>query len=175
VAVRRIVMLGEPVLRQKAKKIHHFDASTQRLVDDLMDTLGEAHGVGLAAPQIGVPLRAFVSNVEDKWRVLINPEIIAASDDQIEADEGCLSIPGWWGPVKRHAKVTVRALNQKGKPIKVKAEELEARCFQHEIDHLDGVLFVDRMEDRGKLYRVEPGAAHEEDGEPEEDAAEISA
>ncbi len=155
-------MLGEPVLRQKAKKIHRFDQSTQQLIDDLIDTVRDAHGSGLAAPQIGVPLRAFVSNVEDQLHVVINPEIIKESDEEIEDNEGCLSIPGWWGPVKRKAKVTVRGVGRTGKPVKIKTEALEARCFQHEIDHLDGILYIDRMEDRSKLFKAESKQEEEE-------------
>lgn len=163
--VRRIALLGEPVLTRQAKKIHRFDESVQRLVDDLLDTVRDAHGAGLSAPQIGVSLRAIVSVVEDREHIVINPEIVDQSDEEIEADEGCLSIPGWWGPVKRKARVTVRGLNRKGKPIKIKSEGLEARCFQHEVDHLNGILFVDRMEDRSKLYQVTP----EEEAELEQE------
>ena len=161
-AVRRIMMLGEPVLRQKSKKIHRFDGSTKQLIEDLIETVRDVGGSGLAAPQIGVPLRAFVSNIEDRLQVVINPEIIDRSEDEIEDNEGCLSIPGWWGPVKRHARVTVRGLSRTGKPIKIKAEALEARCFQHEVDHLDGILYIDRVEDRSKLFKAESKEEEEE-------------
>src|SRR5579872_5768893 len=160
--IRRIVTLGEPVLRQRSKKIHRVDDSIRRLVDDLIDTVHEAHGAGLAAPQIGVPLRAIVTNIEDNLKVVINPEIVAIGEEEEEADEGCLSIPGWWGPVKRKTTVTVRGMGRTGKPVKIKAEGLEARCFQHEIDHLDGVLFIDRMEDRSQLYKVESAREEQE-------------
>jgi peptide deformylase len=164
VAVRRIVQLGEPVLRQKAKKIHRVDPSVQQLIDDLIETVQHAHGAGLAAPQIGVPLRAIVTYADEKMRIVLNPEIVEMSEDEIEQDEGCLSIPGWYGPVRRKARVTVRGLNRKGKPIKIKSEGFEARAFQHEVDHLNGVLFVDRMDDRSKLHKVE---SEEEDEELE--------
>lgn len=156
-AIRKIVVLGEErdsVLRQKCKKIHRVDGSVKRLIEDLIDTVEDAHGAGLAAPQIGVPLRALVTSVDDRLHVLINPEIVDMSDEEVVQDEGCLSIPGLWGPLSRKVKVTVRGLNANGKPVKIKAEGLEARAFQHEIDHLDGILFIDRIDDRSKLYRV---------------------
>jgi peptide deformylase len=165
VAVRPIVILGtaeDAVLRQKAKKIHRIDNSVRRLVDDLIDTVEEARGAGLAAPQIGVPLRVIVTHVDEQLRVVINPEIVYESGEEEESDEGCLSIPGWWGPVTRKVAVTVKGLGRTGKPLKIKAEGLEARAFQHEVDHLNGVLFLDRMTDRSKLYRVESRAEEEE-------------
>lgn len=156
-AIRRIVVLGDErdsVLRQKCKRIHRVDESVKRLIDDLIDTVEDARGAGLAAPQIGVPLRAIVTTVDDRLHVVINPEIVDMSEDEVEQDEGCLSIPGLWGPLTRNLRVTVRGLSRTGKPIKIKAEGLEARAFQHEIDHLDGILFIDRIKDRSKLYRV---------------------
>jgi peptide deformylase len=166
--VRQIVTLGDPLLRRRAKKVHRVDASIRKLVDDLIETLHEAHGAGLAAPQIGVPLRAIVTNVEDTLRVIINPEIVEKSQEEEEADEGCLSIPGWWGPVTRKVAVTVRGLSRTGKPVKIKSEGLEARCFQHEVDHLNGILFIDLMEDRNKLYKIE---SQEEEAEMEQSHA----
>ena len=154
-SVRTIVQYGKPVLRQRAKKIHRVDASIQALIDDLIDTVYAANGAGLAAPQIGVPLRAIVTNVDDKLQIVINPEIVEMSDEEVEGEEGCLSIPGWYGPVRRKQRVTVRGLSRKGKPIKLKVADWEARAFQHEVDHLDGILFVDRMDDRSKLHKVE--------------------
>ncbi|GAC1402128.1 MAG: peptide deformylase [Chloroflexota bacterium] len=160
--VRRIVTLGEPVLRQKAKKIHRVDTSIKKLVDDLLDTVYDARGAGLAAPQIGVPLRAIVSVVGDTPRVVLNPEIVHTSADEVEAEEGCLSIPGWWGPVMRKERITIRGLDENGKSLKIKSEGFEARCFQHEVDHLNGILFIDRMEDRSKLYKAETREEEEE-------------
>jgi peptide deformylase len=168
VAVRRIVLLGEPVLRQKAKKIHRVDQSTKQLVQDLIDTVKDAPGAGLAAPQIGVPLRAIVTNVDDKIQVVLNPEIVEESDEEVLAEEGCLSIPGWYGPVKRKERVTVRGMSRTGKSVKIKTEGWEARAFQHEVDHLDGILFTDRMEDRSLLHRVED---EEEEDELEQEQA----
>jgi peptide deformylase len=164
-SVRSIVYLGssgDAVLRQKAKKVHRVDNYIRRLIDDLIETCHAANGAGLAAPQIGVPLRAIVTNVDDNVRVVLNPEIVKQSDEQVEGEEGCLSIPGWYGPVMRRERVTVRGLSRTGKPIKIKAEGWEARAFQHEVDHLDGILFIDRMEDKSRLHRIETAEEEEE-------------
>lgn len=161
-SVRRIVQVPEPVLRRKATKIHRVDESVQRLIDDLVDTLLDVGGAGLAAPQIGVPLRAFVTVVDDNLRVLINPEIIDESEDEVEGEEGCLSMMGWYGPVMRKERVTVRGLNRKGKSIKIKTEAWEARAFQHEIDHLNGILFTDKLTDSSRLHKVESLEEEEE-------------
>lgn len=151
---RKIVTLGQPILRQPAKKIHRVDESIKRLIEDMIDTVYDANGAGLAAPQIGVPLRLIVTVYDERLRVVLNPEIVEASGEDIEADEGCLSIPGWTGPVVRKEKVTVRGLSRTGKPIKIKTEGWEARVFQHEIDHTNGILYIDRMTDRGQMRRV---------------------
>ncbi len=162
--VRRIVTLGEPVLRRPAKKIHRFDYSTQQLVDDLFDTLRAAPGSGLAAPQIGVSLRALVTIYEENERVILNPEIVEISEEQEEGEEGCLSVPGWYGPVNRKLSLTIRGRNPKGKPIKIKTDGWEARIFQHEIDHLDGIMYTDRMTDeqRRRVHKVESKDEEEE-------------
>jgi peptide deformylase len=163
VATRTIVTIGHPVLRQRAKKIHHVDESVKQLAQDLIDTVSATpNGAGLAANQIAVPLRALVTYVEGKPRVFINPEVLDESEEEEEAEEGCLSIPGWYGPVWRKERVTVRALNEKGKSFKVKASDFEARVLQHEIDHLNGVLFIDRMDDKSRLHRVESDDEEEE-------------
>lgn len=165
-AVREIARVGTPagdkVLRQKAQKVRRVDDFVRKLVEDLVDTVHEANGAGLAAPQIGVSLRAIVTNVDDKLRIVLNPEIVEQSEEEVEADEGCLSIPGWYGPVKRKERVTVRGLSKTGKPIKLKSEGWEARAFQHEVDHLNGVLFTDRMEDRSLLHPVQSREEEEE-------------
>ena len=160
-AVREILTAEQPVLRQKAKKIKRVDASTQKLIDDMLDSMREAHGLGLAAPQIGVGLRALVIEIpEDEEEphsgeqvILLNPEIIKAEGEQF-GEEGCLSIPGYVGMVRRAMKVTVKGLNRNGKEVRVKGTELLARALQHEIDHLDGILFTDRLEKPEDLYRV---------------------
>ena len=161
-AVREIVKLGTPVLRQKAKKVHRVDGYIRQLIDDLIDTVHEANGAGLAAPQIGVPLRAIVTNVDDQLHVVLNPEIVKMSEEDVEAEEGCLSIPGWYGPVRRKERVSIRGMSRTGKPLKLKAEGWEARAFQHEVDHLDGILFVDRMDDPNLLHKVESEEQEEE-------------
>lgn len=151
------------MLRQKAKKVKKVDASLQKLIDDMIETMEEAPGQGLAAPQIGVSLRVLVVDAkpgkdddEDDKTVqlqLINPEIVESRGDVI-GEEGCLSIPGYVGNVKRAEFVTVKALNRKGKDIKLKASHNLARVLQHEIDHLDGILYTDRLESSRDLFRV---------------------
>ena len=153
--LRNIVTLPDPVLRRKARAITKFDKALHSLIDDMVETMREAPGVGLAAPQIGISERLLVveyyereedEEVEDApkkvWAV-INPEIVKASQEKVMGVEGCLSIPGLVGEVERHEEVLVRAMNRHGKPMKVKAKGWLARIFQHEIDHLNGVLFPD--------------------------------
>jgi peptide deformylase len=163
VPVQNIVQFPDAILRKRAKKVHRVDDYIRRLATDLIETLeATPNGAGLAAPQIGVSLRAIAVKFEDKIRVVINPEIVERSEEEVEGDEGCLSIPGWYGPVMRSQRVTVRGLGRTGKPTKIKAEEWEARIFQHEVDHLDGVLFTDRLTDRSRLHRVETDEEEEE-------------
>jgi peptide deformylase len=170
--VRPIVVVGVPVLRQKAKRVSQFDAYLQKLVQDMIETMHDAPGVGLAAPQIGVPLRVAVIEVDDKLTVLVNPEIVKASDEQEELDEGCLSVPGYWGRITRHRAVTVKARDQRGKEIRVKGEGLFGQALQHEIDHLDGVLYIDRLESMDLLRKVEPGRRRREREQESERAPE---
>lgn len=153
--IKPIVQLGDPVLRQQAKKVHKVDESVKRLIDDMIDSLHEANGIGLAAPQIGVPLRVIITNFEDELRVLVNPEILSMSQETEVADEACLSILGYAGPVERSVSVQVRALNKNGKRVKINAQEWFARCLQHEIDHLNGVLYIDRVEDKTLIHRTD--------------------
>jgi peptide deformylase len=151
-AIREIVKTPDPVLRRKAHKITTVDKNLQVLIDDMIETMREAPGVGLAAPQIGISERLVVieygddedENVPKKLYVLINPEIVEASEEKVEGIEACLSVPQMVGEVERHEKLVVKALNRHGKPVKVKVDGWMARIFQHEIDHLDGVLFTDR-------------------------------
>ncbi len=152
-ALREIVLLGDPVLRQKAKRVTRFDQSIQQLIDDMIETLQAAPGLGLAAPQVGVPLRIAVIDVEQQVTVLCNPEILEMEGEH-EPEEGCLSIPGYVANVKRALKVTVRARNRRGKPIKIKADSLLAHVIQHEVDHLDGILFIDRLPSLDLLRKV---------------------
>jgi peptide deformylase len=165
-AVRQIVLLGDPILRQKAKRVSRFDQSIQQLIDDMIETMKAAPGLGLAAPQVGVPLRIVVMDVEDKVTVLCNPEITEMEGEH-EPEEGCLSIPGYVANVKRALKVTVKAKNRRGKDIKIKADGLLANVIQHEVDHVDGILFIDRLPSLDLLRKV-PTRSEEEAKEDEE-------
>ena len=159
--LRQIVTLPEAVLRRKAKPITKFDKELQTLIDDMIETMRDAPGVGLAAPQVGVSERlAVIEYAEDEddedetedaeslarpkqLFVIINPEIVKASEEKVNGIEGCLSIPGLLGEVERYEALQVKALNRYGKPVKLKVDGWMARIFQHEIDHLNGVLFTD--------------------------------
>jgi peptide deformylase len=151
---REIITLPQPVLRQKARKVTDFGPELQQLIDDMIETMREAPGVGLAAPQVNVPRRVIVvefgdeedEEVPPRLYAVINPEIVRFSPETVSGVEGCLSIPGLVGTVERPEVITVKGHNRQGKPIKIKAQGWLARIFQHEIDHLDGILFVDRAE-----------------------------
>ena len=146
-SLRKILTMDYPVLRAKAKKISRFDPWLDRLVQDMWETMREAPGVGLAAPQIGESVRVLVAEYEDNKVALVNPEIIKASEDRELATEGCLSIPGYVGDnVPRALAVTVKARDPKGKEVRIKAEGWFARILQHEIDHLNGVLYIDLID-----------------------------
>jgi len=150
--LRTIVTMPDPVLRRKAHKVSIFDKDLQVLVDDMIETMREAPGVGLAAPQIAQSVRLIVieygeeddEDAPKKLYVMVNPEIVEASEEMVVGVEACLSVTGLVGDVERHQKIVVKGLNRYGKPAKVKAEGWLARIFQHEIDHLDGVLYTDR-------------------------------
>ena len=144
-AIRKIMVLGEDdVLRKHARRVDKFDKRLRTLLDDMADTMYKADGVGLAAPQVGILKRVVVIDVGDGLIELVNPEIVAA-EGKVEGPEGCLSVPGRRGMVERPERVTVTAQNRDGKPIQIEATELLAVCLCHEIDHLDGVLYVDKM------------------------------
>ncbi|MGL5757160.1 MAG: peptide deformylase [Paraclostridium sp.] len=144
-ALRQIVQIGEPVLRKKCKVVDEIDEKIIQLLDDMADTMYEADGVGLAAPQVGILKRIAIIDVGEGIIELINPEIVETSGTQTD-DEGCLSIVNECGPVTRPYYVKVRAFNRYGQMYEIEGEELLARAFCHEIDHLDGVLFVDKIE-----------------------------
>ncbi|MEG0855061.1 MAG: peptide deformylase [Terrisporobacter sp.] len=144
-AIRKIAQIGEPVLRKKAKVVEKFDKKLIDLLDDMADTMYEADGVGLAAPQVSILKRVVVIDIGDGLIELINPEIIGTSGEQIDS-EGCLSVVGESGDVKRPYVVRVRAQDRNGNTFEIEGEELLARAFCHEIDHLDGILFVDKVE-----------------------------
>jgi peptide deformylase len=153
--VRPILTVEHPVLRQKARKVPRVDTSIQKLIDDLTETMLDAPGAGLAANQIGVTLRVcVVKGDENQIWGLVNPVIVKAAGSQI-GDEGCLSKPGWVGEVERHESVVVKGLNRHGKEVRIKSTGFTARAFQHELDHLDGVLFTDRLTSLDTLRRVE--------------------
>ncbi len=165
-AIRKIITTENPILRRKAKKVHRFDPSLQKLVDDMFETMRTAGGVGLAGPQIAQSIRVFVAEYEDHKIAVFNPEIVKAEGEEI-GPEGCLSIPGYVGEnIRRAAKVLVKGQDVRGKPIRVPAEGWFARIVQHEIDHLDGVLFIDRLDRPEDLREV----TEEEIAEEEETA-----
>lgn len=141
-AVLEIRKAGDKVLKEKAAPVVKIDRKIKRLLDDMVQTMYEAQGVGLAAPQVGTSLRMIVLNTGDGLIELINP-VITACEGLETGTEGCLSIPGVYGEVERHAKVTVEGLNRDGKRVSVTGTELLARALQHEIDHLEGVLFIE--------------------------------
>ncbi|HOZ38216.1 MAG TPA: peptide deformylase [Anaerolineaceae bacterium] len=154
-AILDIVTFPEPSLRLKSKQVTKFDIELQTLIDNMFETMRAAPGVGLAAPQIGESLRLVVveytededENAKPKKYVLVNPEIVKRSEEMVTDIEGCLSLPGLAGMVERHEAVTIKAKNRFGKPLRIEAEGWLARIFQHEIDHLDGVLYIDLAEE----------------------------
>jgi peptide deformylase len=139
-------VFGDPVLRTPAEPVVDFDAELRRLVADLTETMQEASGVGLAAPQLGVGLRVFTFDVDDVLGHLINPELSFPDEEEQEGQEGCLSIPGLYFDTKRRLNVVAKGVNMYGDPVRIVGTELMARCVQHETDHLDGVLFIDRLD-----------------------------
>jgi peptide deformylase len=143
-ALRKIVVEGDPVLKKKSRPVEKFDARLAELLDDMRQTLYSAEGVGLAAVQVGVLRRVVVVDVGDGLLELVNPEIIEAEGEQRES-EGCLSLPGEYGETIRPAVVKIKAQNREGKWCIYKGDGLKARCFCHEIDHLDGILFTERL------------------------------
>jgi peptide deformylase len=171
--IREIVTVEDRRLRTKCPRVPQVDDSIRRLVDDMVDTMRDAPGIGLAAPQVGVLLRVIVCEVAENLHVVINPEIVRAEGEQV-GNEGCLSIPGYVGEVKRFEKVVVKGRNRAGKEIRIRAEGLLARCFQHEIDHVDGILFTDRLTDPSTFRKLEPGEAIRDDEDPENSPAEAN-
>lgn len=145
-AIRQILRFGEDVLRKKCRPVTAFDERLAWLLDDLIETLAASDGVGLAAPQVGILRRVAVVNVRDERGMieLVNPEIISEQGNQI-GNEGCLSAPDEWAEVERPNIVTVKAFDRHGKEFTITGKELAARAFCHEIDHLDGILFIDRV------------------------------
>jgi len=193
-ALREILVVDHPVLRKKAKKVGKITPDIRRLIDDMVETMRDAPGVGLAAPQVGVSQRVVVVEyAEDEEKetpdgqapdesnrgqspkpprkrlyTVVNPEITRRSEETVEGVEGCLSIPGWVGSVMRHEEIEVKGLNRAGGKFKLHARGWLARIFQHEVDHLDGILFVDRVSSPDKVWRLPPPEAES----PEEARAE---
>jgi peptide deformylase len=160
VAILEILTRDNPRLRIKANRVPRVDDSVRKLMDDMVETMIAASGVGLAATQVGVSLRVIVLKVDNQLYQLANPELIRASGEQV-GYEGCLSVPGYIGEVARAQRVVVKALNRHGKEVRIKGEDLLARALQHEIDHLDGVLFVDKLTSLDTLKPVEVGSEEE--------------
>jgi peptide deformylase len=172
-AVRPIVLADNPALRKKSKKVKQFGEALQALIDDMVETMHAANGVGLAAPQIGVLERVIVIQLPEdeeepqssKLFALCNPQIIRAEGEE-EGEEGCLCLPGYVGEVNRAASVTVKAQDRRGKRVRIKAEGFLARVFQHETDHLDGILYIDRVESPDKMRRIVPSEEVEQEKAP---------
>ena len=152
-AVREILQIGNPVLRRRSTKITHFDGALSRLVDDMIESMEAANGVGLAAPQVGITKRVIIVEMPDdesyphpgeRW-VMCNPDVVKASRETEVGQEGCLSVAGYVGMVERPVSALIRGQDVKGKKLRVKAEGFLARAFLHEIDHLNGVLFFDHI------------------------------
>ncbi len=155
-AVIPIRVLPDPILRQKAKRVKNLDGSLHKLIEDMLETLPAANGVGLAAPQVGVSLRVAVIAIPDQPEiVLINPEVVRCQGERL-VDEGCLSIPGYVGQIKRAESVTVKARDRQGREIRIKADELLAQALEHEIDHLNGVLYIDHLDSAADLRKITP-------------------
>jgi peptide deformylase len=170
-----------PVLRKKARPVKVFDADLQLLIDDMIETMRDANGVGLAGPQINQSLRLAVVETLPEYDeegieiegsrellVLVNPEIAWESRKIADGIEGCLSIPGWVGEVARHESIRVRALDRNGKKFRLRLKDWTARIVQHEIDHLNGILFIDRLTDPEKFWREDEFAAEQEEGTEED-------
>lgn len=146
--------LPDPILRQKARRLKSTDASIQKLIDDMIDTMRAASGVGLAAPQVGVPLRIVVIEIPGEELItLINPEIVKRQGERV-VEEACLSVPGYQGEIKRSVTVKVKGQDRHGKEIRIKGEDLLAQALEHELDHLNGILYIDHLESMDKLVKV---------------------
>ncbi len=156
-AILPIRVFPDPVLKQKAKRVTTIDRSIRKLISDMLETMHATPGrVGLAAPQVGIPLRVIVIGIpEAEDVVLINPVLVRKTGDRL-IDEGCLSVPGYFGQVNRAESVTVKGRDRQGKEIGIKADGLLAQALEHELDHLNGTLYVDHLEGMDKLHKVEP-------------------
>lgn len=169
-ALRQIRLVGDPVLQKKARKVNRFNGDLVTLVKDMAETMRNSNGVGLAAPQVGIKARVIVVETpqcEDEpgngqlYAAVINPEIVRASKGMLDGLEGCLSIPGYVGEVPRHEAVTVKGQDLKGRKISIKVQGFVARVFQHEIDHLHGVLYIDKLTAPYRIWCVGNGKKKE--------------
>lgn len=152
----------DAALRNKAKKVSRIDRSIRQFIDDMIETMQQANGVGLAATQVGVPLRVIVLQMSEEEPItIINPEIVKRAGEQ-EVTEGCLSVPGYCGEIKRSETVTVKGKDRHGKPIRIKGTGLMAEAIEHEIDHLNGVLYIDHLESQDNLHTTEHATAPSE-------------
>ena len=155
-AILSIRTVPDPILRQKSKRVSTIDGSIHKLIANMIETMHAAPGVGLAAPQVGIPLRVIVIGLpEQEEIVLINPQIVRKSGERV-LSEGCLSLPGYVGEIKRSVSVTIKGLDRNGKEVRIRGEELLAEVLEHEIDHLNGVLYIDHLESPDKLRKVAP-------------------
>jgi peptide deformylase len=161
-ALLPIITKEDPRLRVRAKRVSRVDDSVRRLMDGMVETMLAAPGVGLAATQVAVPLRVIVMKVDNQLYTLANPEVLRSSGEQV-GYEGCLSVPGYIGEVARAERVVAKALNRNGKEVRIKGEGLLARAILHEIDHLDGILFVDKLTSLDTLREVEVGSEEDEE------------
>ncbi len=160
-AVLPICVVPDPVLRQKAKRVRNIDGSIRKLIVDMIETMHDAPGVGLAAPQVGVSLRVIVIGLPEQEDIaLINPEIVRKKGERV-VSEGCLSVPGYVGQLKRAESVTVKGRDRNGKEVRIKADELLAQALEHEIDHTNGVLYIDRLESMDDLRKILPEETEE--------------
>jgi len=154
-SVLQIRVLPDPVLKQKAKRVRIIDGSIQKLISDMIETMHDDPGrAGLAAPQVGIPLRIIVIGIPGKEDIaLINPEIVKSAGERT-VTEGCLSIPGYFGQIRRAETITVKALDQNGKGIRIKTGGFLAQALEHEIDHLNGILYIDHLETTDELHKI---------------------
>ena len=151
-----IRVFPDSILRRKAKRVRMVDGSIHKLIGQMIETMHAAPGVGLAAPQVGISLRVIVFGIPgEEDNVLINPEIVRTKGEHL-VEEGCLSLPGYMGQIKRAESVTVKGLDQNGKEIRIRVDGLLAQILQHEIDHLNGILYFDHLESTEKLQKIRP-------------------
>ncbi len=157
--IRKIITVPDPVLRKKAKKVSSFDKGLKKLIADMFETMHDAHGAGLAAPQIGISQRVIVLCIHENDSSLeiaiVNPEVVKRKGERV-CNEGCLSIPGYVAEVKRSEEVKVKGFDANGKQIRIKGQGLLGQALEHEIDHLNGILYVDYLESQDQLTKLEP-------------------